>query len=295
MGLIYPGVRNRAELSNPTGGVIKVMRGMWEGPQRRNLIQGEAITNGLASVPDANQPPSTWLIAQVAGRIAATQFVTGTSTQNAALTAIANLTNAVSGTSALTGTLTANANLSVTFGGTTAIAANITAAINASGVISGSSVITANLTTTGTAQGVATLTGTSTVSATLIAKGSLSAGIVVNNVCLSATDVADAVWDAPINSHILGGSFGEQVLKLTNADILADIILRRETGKVEQSSYGDVLTLRSLYGMIAQAVHNTQVSGTTLSVTQSDDTTVLGTRTVTLDPAAQPITGLNSD
>jgi hypothetical protein len=47
--------------------------------------------------------------------------------------------------------------------------------------------------------------------------------------------------------------------------------------------------------MIAQGVHNTQVSGSSLTVTKSDDTTVLGTRTVTTDPSAEPIVGIDSD
>ena len=47
--------------------------------------------------------------------------------------------------------------------------------------------------------------------------------------------------------------------------------------------------------MVAQGVHNTQVSGTTLTVTRSDDATVLGTRTVTTDATAEPIVGIDSD
>jgi len=64
---------------------------------------------------------------------------------------------------------------------------------------------------------------------------------------------------------------------------------------VEASGTGDALSLRSLYGMVAQGVHNTQVSGNTLTVTKSNDTTVLGTRTITTNPNAEPIVGLNSD
>ena len=76
---------------------------------------------------------------------------------------------------------------------------------------------------------------------------------------------------------------------------IADTVLRRSTANVEASSTGDALSLKSLYGMVAQGVHNTQVSGATLSVTKSDDRTVLGTRTVTTDPTAEPIIGINSD
>jgi hypothetical protein len=80
----------------------------------------------------------------------------------------------------------------------------------------------------------------------------------------------------------------------TKEDI-ADTVLRRSTANVEASGTGDPVSLKSLYGMVAQGVHNTQVTGATLTVTKSDDATVLGTRTVTTNPNAEPITGIDSD
>lgn len=82
---------------------------------------------------------------------------------------------------------------------------------------------------------------------------------------------------------------------IPTANEIADTVLKRSTANVEASGTGDTLSLKSLYGMIAQGVHNTQVSGSTLTVTKSDDTTTLGTRTVTTDASAQPIVGINSD
>lgn len=79
------------------------------------------------------------------------------------------------------------------------------------------------------------------------------------------------------------------------AEELADTVLRRSTANVEASGTGDPVSLKSLYGMVAQGVHNTQVTGATLTVTKSDDATVLGTRTVTTNPNAEPITGIDSD
>jgi hypothetical protein len=76
---------------------------------------------------------------------------------------------------------------------------------------------------------------------------------------------------------------------------VADSVLKRTTADTEASAVGGNETLKSLYGMVAQAVHNTQVVGTSLSVTKSNDTTVLGTRTVTTNEEAKPITGINSD
>lgn len=82
---------------------------------------------------------------------------------------------------------------------------------------------------------------------------------------------------------------------IPTANEIADTVLRRSTSNIETSSTGDTLSLRSLYGLVAQGVHNTQVAGSTLTVTKSNDTTVLGTRTITTDSEAQPIVGLNSD
>jgi hypothetical protein len=82
---------------------------------------------------------------------------------------------------------------------------------------------------------------------------------------------------------------------IPTANEIADTVLKRSTANVEASGVGGVVSLRSLYGMIAQGTHNTQVAGNTLTVTKSDDTTVLGTRTVTTDATAEPIIGIDSD
>lgn len=82
---------------------------------------------------------------------------------------------------------------------------------------------------------------------------------------------------------------------IPTANEIADTVLKRSTANVEASGVGGAVSLRSLYGMIAQGTHNTQVAGNTLTVTKSDDTTVLGTRTVTTDATAEPIIGINSD
>lgn len=76
---------------------------------------------------------------------------------------------------------------------------------------------------------------------------------------------------------------------------IADTVLRRSTANVEASSTGDPLAIRSLYGMVAQAVHNTRTQGSKLIVTKSDDSTQLATRTLTTNSSAEPITGLDSD
>lgn len=103
---------------------------------------------------------------------------------------------------------------------------------------------------------------------------------------ISSSDVNTQVTNALTSANVL-----------TDADLekIADIILRRSTANIEASSDGDAISLRSLYGMIAQGVHKTSISGSTLTVTQSDDSTTLGTRTITTDANAEPITGLDTD
>jgi hypothetical protein len=90
-------------------------------------------------------------------------------------------------------------------------------------------------------------------------------------------------------------SYTSRSLSTAGNQNLADTVMKRTTADVEASPVGGNESLRSLYGMVAQGVHNTQVSANSLTVTKSDDTTVLGTRTVTTNSEAQPIVGINSD
>lgn len=77
---------------------------------------------------------------------------------------------------------------------------------------------------------------------------------------------------------------------------LADTFLRRSTSNAEASTFGDALSVRSMYGMVAQGTHNTFVNNSNkLVITKSDESTVLGTRTITNSVNAQPIVGLDSD
>ena len=164
-----------------------------------------------------------------------------------------------------------------------------------------------------------------TTAATIRADGEL-AGDITPFTPLSPQSLAAAVWEALAADYNTAGTMGNKLNSaasagdpwstalpgsyaageagfilgsrvLTEDDInkIADIVLRRSTANVEASPDGDTLSLKSLYGMVAQGVHNTQVSGAALTVTKSDDTTVLGTRTVTTDPTAEPIIGIDSD
>ena len=279
------------------GSTLQTYQNFWGGNVQRNIAVGEGITDERCSIPDGNQHPQAWLLATRSGGLASRNTILGASpitvanlagglNANAALTGSGNITNA-----ALELILFAVA--AITGSGT--ISAAITGKLEAAASLAGQGDITAAL--SALASAVAGLTGNGTVGATssLTANGNISADITVTGATLTTANVAFYVWNAVAAAFNTPGTFGAEVLKESDITKIADIILRRSTANVEASTEGDALALRSLYGMIAQAVHNTQVSGTALSVTKSDDTTVLGTRTVTLDPAAQPITGLNSD
>jgi hypothetical protein len=74
------------------------------------------------------------------------------------------------------------------------------------------------------------------------------------------------------------------------AQKLAHVFFRRTMANVEASSDGDTLDKASLYGVIEQ-ITESSASGTTLTIRKTDGTT-LGTRTLTTDASADPVTGI---
>jgi hypothetical protein len=69
---------------------------------------------------------------------------------------------------------------------------------------------------------------------------------------------------------------------------------RRTQANVEASSYGDTLSLTSLYGFIQQAQEsNTTATAGVLTIYLVDGSTVLGTRTISTNAAAEPVTGVS--
>jgi hypothetical protein len=82
------------------------------------------------------------------------------------------------------------------------------------------------------------------------------------------------------------------------ANKIADHTLRRSYADARQSANGDALNFRSLLGAIGKLVNRWNISGSTLTVYQEDDTTATapgGTQTVTGTPAADPITQIDTD
>lgn len=93
--------------------------------------------------------------------------------------------------------------------------------------------------------------------------------------------IAGTVWTNPTRTLTTGGN-----------QAIADTVLRRQQVNVEGSSSGDALSLHSLYGMIQQA-QKSNVSGTSMTVFQTDGVTTLGTLTLIVSAGASPVTGVS--
>jgi hypothetical protein len=288
---------------------------------RRN--QTAAFGNRSAQ-PDGTNHPVAWLMPLRSGRISARSCevvftVGGSGTLGRPIIGSSSITFVVS-PAQLNLVVSAIGSTSVTFTTTGGLAG----ALNATG--STTVTVTVNAATIGAIVNlIGTTVATFTNLATIRATGNL-AGDITPFTPLSPQSLAAAVWEALSADYNAAGTMGNKLNSaasagdpwstalpgsyvageagyilgsrvLTEDDInkIADIVLRRSTANVEASSDGDTLSLKSLYGMVAQGVHNTQVSGASLTVTKSDDTTVLGTRTVTTDSTAEPIIGINSD
>ena len=84
------------------------------------------------------------------------------------------------------------------------------------------------------------------------------------------------------------------VLSSAERNAVADHVLRRGFASAAASSDGDAKSFRSLLGTVAKAVNKVSVSGATLTVYEADDTTALGTQTLTTG-SGDPITGVDTD
>lgn len=84
-------------------------------------------------------------------------------------------------------------------------------------------------------------------------------------------------------------------VKAAVANKVADHALRRNLGTALASSDGDTKTFRSLAGATAKMVNKVALNSTTLTVYEADDSTSLGTQTVTTSSSASPITAMDTD
>ena len=301
-------------------------RQLWDKTDLRNQSVGEGISSQLAGIPSGHLHSSSWVLPTKPG--AMSSFTNLQITVTPGSLNLAEGRNLVASTTVTITVNNAQLDLIVDAIGSIAItfslSATLAGALEAIGNIP--ITLTVNNATLGAiVDAVASTLINITTAATIRADGELS-GDITPFTPLSPQSLAAAVWQALASDYNAAGTMGNKLNSaasagdpwstllpgsyaageagfilgnqvLTEADIvkIADIVLRRSTANVEASSDGDALSLKSLYGMVAQGVHNTQVSGTALTVTKSDDSTVLGTRTVTTDPTAEPIIGIDSD
>jgi hypothetical protein len=115
-----------------------------------------------------------------------------------------------------------------------------------------------------------------------------------------ATDIPGA-YTAGQAGYILGNgvpladdALTANAIATSGANRIADTTRRRTQANVEASSYGDTLSLTSLYGFIQQAQEsNTTATAGVLTVYLVDGSTVLGTRTISTNATAEPVTGVS--
>lgn len=135
-----------------------------------------------------------------------------------------------------------------------------------------------------------------TITASAIATDAIGASEIASD-AIGASEVADNAIDAGAIATDAIGATEIATDAITSAEISntarqaqADTTLRRQTGNVEASSYGDTLDFRSLYGATAQQTHKNAVSSGVWTVYKDDNSTSLNARAVTGTSGANPIT-----
>ena len=127
-----------------------------------------------------------------------------------------------------------------------------------------------------------------------VVSGSLVAASVsgaVGSVTGAVGSVAGAVGSVAAGgitaASIATGAVDADALAADAGAKIADIILRRTASNIEASANGDALSVESVYGLV-MAAFESAVSSTTWTIRQTGGST-LGTKTVAVDSAADPI------
>ncbi|MCA8966665.1 MAG: hypothetical protein KDC48_17425 [Planctomycetes bacterium] len=105
-----------------------------------------------------------------------------------------------------------------------------------------------------------------------------------------ATAAAVATVDSNVDAILADTGTDGVVLSAATYAAIADVVLRRTAANIEASANGDTLDPESLYGLL-QAAFNATRASTVLTIRKTDNTT-LGTRTITTDAAADPVTAI---
>lgn len=259
-------------------------------------VSGETVKSAFSN---GYIPPYSWILSPDAGGLSSINIINGSATFTISSLALGKaLESIISGAGGFSSTpsLSALTQLAATIVGTGSVSSSMQATLSLAANLAGSGSLSASLNLLSSC--VASLSGSSSVTGVFTGYANMDATIYVNQATATTAELAAAVWNALAVDFNSTGTMGEimnSVLTENDLTKIADIVLRRTTSNIEGSANGDALSLRSLYGMIAQAVHKTTVSSNTLTVTKSDDSTTLGTRTVTTDSEAEPIIGLDTN
>lgn len=110
---------------------------------------------------------------------------------------------------------------------------------------------------------------------------------------VTAISIVDSATKAVEDQAILIATYGDDSAQHP-INLIADHIIRRTFQNACDSADGDTKTIRSLLGAIGKLVNKISISGSTLTIYEDDDTTSLGTQAITTNPAAEPITELDT-
>jgi hypothetical protein len=130
----------------------------------------------------------------------------------------------------------------------------------------------------------------SAIGASEIGSGAIDADAIADNAIDAAAIAANAITAAKIATDAITSD----EIAASGANKIADHVIRRTFQNACDSSDGDAKTGRSLLGAIAKLVNKISISGSTLTITEDDDTTSLFTQAVTTNASADPITALDT-
>ena len=99
-----------------------------------------------------------------------------------------------------------------------------------------------------------------------------------------------------VDYSLQGGSYAVTTTDVDagTANKVADHTIRRTFANAAASADGDAKTFRSILGAIAKLVNKIVATSDTLTIYEADDTTTLGTQTLTTDAGALPITEIDT-
>ena len=139
----------------------------------------------------------------------------------------------------------------------------------------------------GTATGYVILGGAIVGKPVEVVSGALVAASVSGAVGSVTGAVGSVAAGGITAASIATGAVDADALAADAGAKLADIILRRTAANIEASANGDTLSVESVYGLV-MAAFESAVSSTTWTIRQTGGST-LGTKTVAVDAAANPI------